>query len=477
MRFNQTKLSFSKTENLAGGEAFQESPELEFALTVLSSFAENQFYRTQSELIKRLRFLMQRISNKKFLAKTAIFARTKFGLRSISHVVAGEIAKHVKAEEWTKKYFEKTVMRPDDMTEILAYYLLNFSKPISNSLKKGLSNAFSKFDEYQLAKYRGNKNSISLADVVNLVHPKPTLKNKHALKKLIKDALRSKNTWEARLTQAGKKAQNEEEKESFKKEAWATLLKEKKIGYFALLKNLRNILETAPEAIDEAIQILTDKNIIKKARILPFRYINALKQFEENNLEGGQKVIMALNQAVEIALSNTPIFDGKTLIVLDSSGSMEEILPRASILAASLYQKNDADYLTFADEAKYLTLNSGDSVLTAARQIEEKGLGGGTNFHAIFEEANRSYNRIIILTDSQGWIGHDVPTKAFSEYKKRTGAAPRVFILDLAGYGTLQFPEKSVYALSGFSEKVFDIMKMIENDQKALFAEIEKIEL
>jgi hypothetical protein len=39
------------------------------------------------------------------------------------------------------------------------------------------------------------------------------------------------------------------------------------------------------------------------------------------------------------------------------------------------------------------------------------------------------------------------------------------------------FPEKNVYCLAGFSEKVFDIIKLLETDKDALINEIEKIEL
>ncbi|MFA7407370.1 MAG: hypothetical protein WCY93_05965 [Anaerolineaceae bacterium] len=77
----------------------------------------------------------------------------------------------------------------------------------------------------------------------------------------------------------------------------------------------------------------------------------------------------------------------------------------------------------------------------------------------------------------QGWIGRDAPTKAFNAYKERTKADPVVFSFDLQGYGTLLFPKRNVYAIAGFSDKVFDIMKLLESDKKALLHEIEKIEL
>ena len=39
------------------------------------------------------------------------------------------------------------------------------------------------------------------------------------------------------------------------------------------------------------------------------------------------------------------------------------------------------------------------------------------------------------------------------------------------------FLERNVYALAGFSEKVFDVMALLERDREALVHEIEAVEL
>jgi len=50
-----------------------------------------------------------------------------------------------------------------------------------------------------------------------------------------------------------------------------------------------------------------------------------------------------------------------------------------------------------------------------------------------------------------------------------------VFCWDLQGYGTMEFPEQQVYSLAGFSEKVFDVMGMLEEDRQALVHRIEAV--
>ena len=41
----------------------------------------------------------------------------------------------------------------------------------------------------------------------------------------------------------------------------------------------------------------------------------------------------------------------------------------------------------------------------------------------------------------------------------------------------MQFPEQSVYCLAGFSEKIFDIMKLLETDKHALINKINSIKI
>ena len=472
-RFNTA--STTKTENLAGGAAYSQSPEMELVSILLTSFANDQFYRSADDTFERLKQLIARCDNK-FVGQAAIYARTKFGMRSISHVVASELAKHITGEPWAKDFYDKIVYRPDDMMEILAYHTEKNGK-VPNSIKKGFALAFNRFTKYDLAKYRGAGKAFKLVDVVNLVHPVPVEKNAAAINALIKGELKSFDTWESELTQAGQTAVNDDEKAEFKKEVWVRLVTEKKIGYFALLRNLRNIIEQAPEVIGQAIETLTTEAVIKKSLVLPFRFTTAYEEIEK--LDKGQivrDVLVALNKAVDISVSNVPKFDGDTLVVLDVSGSMSGKPSRiGSLFSAVLVKSNNADFMVFDDDARYSNVNPTDSTITLTKQM--RFIGGGTNFHSIFIRATRKYHRIIILSDMQGWMGHDTPAKEFSDYKQRTAADPLVYSFDLNSYGSLQFPERNVFAIAGFSEKIFDVMKLMETDKNALINTIKQVPL
>jgi len=479
-KFNNSAANTNKTVNLAGGEAFVMTPELELVSALLTSFLEDKYYETGEKRQTRIEELVKKV-DPLFAAKASIFARTEFGMRSVSHVVAGVIASTVKGQEWTKRYFDKVVYRPDDMMEILSYYYANFGKNEPKALRKGFAKAFERFDEYQLAKYRSAGKEVSLVDVVNLVHPQ----HSEAIAKLVRDELRNTGTFESKLSQAGQSGD-----ENSKAAAWGELVKSGKIGYMALVKNLRNIInETNDETVDAAINILTNENRIKKSLLLPFRFLTAYEQLENNSRSS--KVLSGLSDALDKSFANVPKFEGKTLVVIDHSGSMgsgtQSHFGKGAMFGLALARSSGADLMHFGDTAEYLAFNKNDSTLTLMKWLDSlngysygtgKGhVGHGTNLNAVFEQADKAYDRILIISDMQTWVGYYHPGAALGKYKTRTGANPFIYSWDMAGYGSLAFPENRVATLAGWSEKTFDIMKLVETDKKALVNKINSIDL
>lgn len=540
------------TVNLAGGQAYVNSAKLQLVTLLFTSFlSTDKNYEKVNDTQNRLVKLISEIDDKQFIAKAAIYARDKYNMRSVSHIVAGELALLVKNEQWTKDFFNKVVIRVDDMTEILSYYASkkglknNKIRSIPNAMKKGFAKALGRFDAYQLAKYKGEGKGVKLIDLVNLIHPKPTEKNgtvevlnsdleaiykavpydsktHKLLSKIFNNAqlegkyrvssltalslglLKNTDTWESKISSAGQEAKSqivennlsEEEAEELKTElkgqGWKELLESRKIGYFALLRNLSNILKQAPDCIDKACELLVDEKLIKKSRVLPFRFLTAYNELKGQSGSGIRKILNAISQALDISLNNVPELKGKTLVVLDTSGSMTSEYIKSQnpketgsklscadigkLFAAVLYKKNiDADLMLFSDDAKYVNLNSNDSVITISEGI--RFISGGTNFNAIFRTANKAYDRVIILSDMQGWKELGSPYKStYKEYVSKYGK-PFMYSFDLSGLGSSMFPEDKVTTLAGFSDKVFDLMKNVETDKSSLIDDIEKINL
>jgi len=302
------------------------------------------------------------------------------------------LAAYASGKIWAKSCYDKVVKRPDDMLEIVAYFYAKGGKTLPNAMKKGFAKSFDRFDAYQLAKYRGERKAVKLIDLVNLVHPMPTERNSNALSDLVNGNLKSTHTWEAKLTKAGQAAKSQKEKESNKAKAWKELIESRKIGYFALLRNLRNIAEQAPDCVEAAARLLVDPKLIKRSLVLPFRYLSALDAINESKIAKKRLLIRALDQALEISLSNVPIFEGRSLIVLDDSGSMtwgktsmnRTPIQIGALFAAMLFKANDADLMRFSDNAAYVKMHFRDAAMSIADRLIKNARSGGTNFHAIF---------------------------------------------------------------------------------------------
>lgn len=503
--------------NMEKAPAWQMSPKLELAAILLTSLMTDQFYRSSQETKERIATLTAQ--EPKFAAQAALYARREFGMRSASHVAAAAIAQSAKGATWTKDFFRKIVYRPDDMAEILA--LLSDNKgqlnAVPNSVKKGFGQAISQLSPYQLAKYRLEGHKVNLADIVNLCHPKPSEKNREALKSLMQGTLRQQEenaTWEARLSAAGQEqgadeAETAELQAAAKEQAWSDLLSDNKLGYFALLRNLRNIHSQAPEALDLALEQLRDPARIKKSLVFPYRYLTAMQHTPDD-----PRIRAAISDAADIALDNAPLLPGRTLVCVDNSGSMHHAVSpavrarninrrmpagesnvqpdktileqvtaahQAAMFAAALFKaspqnkESQVDIITFGQDAKYRRdLNPRDSLLSLTFGLIENQ--GGTSYQAIFRKAaeeKQVYDRVIILSDSQSWLGHPGQT-GLKNYRQATGANPAIYAVDLVSYGTLQFPEEKCAAIAGFSEKIFDLMALLEEDRNALLNRIEE---
>jgi 60 kDa SS-A/Ro ribonucleoprotein len=477
-RFNQKASVTNSVTNKAGGTAYKMTPELELVSSLLTSFLQDTYYETGKQ--RQVSIEKQLLAcQPKFAAQAALYARNEFGMRSTSHVAAAYLADRLSGLQWASRFYNKVVYRPDDITEILALYKQHSGKTQTHAMRKGFATALGRFDSYQLAKYRGAGKGVKLVDAVNLTHPQ----NSEAIAALVADTLRSSGTFESNISKAG-----QSDEEGAKAKAWADLVSSGKLGYMALLKNLRNIIQEAPEATDEAIKQLTNEKAIRKSLVLPFRYMTAGDEIGKIPGPEAKKVLAGLSRALDISAQNIPKFEGETAVFIDKSGSMQgDAIQKSALFGAMLVKSNNADVILWDDKAETLNLNPADSIPTLAQQIlAHCRYMGGTNIAVPFQEATRAYSRILILTDQQSW-GHSVSygwgyqaTSApaeFQKYKTRTKSDAFLFNWDMRGLGSLNFPERNVATLAGWSDRVFTIMGLVERDKQAMVNEIRKIEL
>lgn len=488
--------------NYAGGQAYEKSAKTELVGRLMANFLQSTFYESADLQLGQLVQVAHKVDDPLFLAKASVYARNVFGMRSVTHVVAAVVAKmirdgNVKAgkvpaigKPWFKRYFDKVVARPDDMVEIMSYFLSHYKKPIPNSLKKGFADAFGRFDRYQLAKYKMEGKELTLRKLAKLVWPTITDKNRDAIAALWAGTLASSGTWESKLSAAGQQDTVADVAEA-KATAWKDLILEEKIAQFALLRNLRNIIQqTDAKTVNAACSLLVKPSRIKDSKILPFRYYTAYKELKGLN----KAVLDSLQCAFDIACSNVPDLPGKTLVALDVSGSMEgstygygqqkgsdSPFEIGALFAGVIAKSNPgSDLVIFSSDTKQYKVDPKKTVFETVKAIERVAQFGGTNFHSVYRWAemnNTAYDRIIFLSDGDAWMGYEAAQVSLNKYNKLKGTDTKMYFFDLAGGKTLQFKENKLFYVSGFSEKVFDLMDKLERGVGTILTEIEAVKI
>lgn len=288
----------------AGGAAASVIPQTkELERSVLACMLwEDSFYESGHEISSRINSLIKTVPAAK-VSEIARRARTEQKLRHVPLLITREMARLPSHREVVAETLDAVIQRADELSEFVSLYWKDGKQPLSNQVKKGLARAFSRFDEYQLAKY--NNGTISLRDVLFLVHPKPESRAQAALwKRLANKKLATPDTWEVALSGAKEAGQT-------KKEAWESMLAEKgKLGAMALLRNLRNMTEVG---VSDA-QIRKALRECNAERVLPFRFIAAAKYAPKFEPE--------LESLMLRCLENREKLTGKTVLIVDVSGSM-----------------------------------------------------------------------------------------------------------------------------------------------------------
>ena len=464
-KFNKKKITpVKKTRNIAGGVAFTMSPAQELTHAVLTTFLEDKAYESGSDRATRIVKLVEK-NNHEFVANLAVVARKEFNLRSVATLLLGELSQIHKGDSIVKDAIVAGSLRVDDLSELISYV----GTPVPKQVKRGIRNAILKFNRYQLAKYKGDGKEVSLVDVFNLVHPKVQHANKEqkkAWKDLMEGNLASFDTWETEISNA--------KDDKARTKAWETLIKEDKLGYMALLRNLNNLTKygVSEKVKKLAIKKLTDPEEVKKSKQLPFRFVTAY-----DNVKGDRELSDAISEAMDIAVDNVPEFSGRTLIAVDSSGSMSgDPIQKASIFAATLLKANKkADVILYDTRIRELTLSGRAPVIDTAHKIEKTLMGGGTETPLAFDYAydqyrqHKEYDRIIIISDNQSWVeyGSRSVQDAYTAYKSMTKTDPYVYAIDIQGYGTTDVKggKNKVFHLTGWSNRLLDFVAQAEKGE------------
>src|SRR5258708_1719236 len=134
-----------------GARARHISPELQLRRSVLACLLwESQFYEDGVEIAGRIAELVPKVAPEK-VAGLAVEAREQMKLRHAPLLLVREMARHASHRGLVADTLVSVIQRADELAEFVALYWKDGRVPLSGQVKKGLSAAFPKFDEYQLA--------------------------------------------------------------------------------------------------------------------------------------------------------------------------------------------------------------------------------------------------------------------------------------------------------------------------------------
>lgn len=418
-----------------GAQVYPSSATVELSRALMSCVLwEDQFYESGISIADRIAALIPQV-HPKTVALLAFTAREDMKLRHAPLLVAREMARHQYHKGLVKSLLPQIIQRADELSEFLAIYWKDGKQPLSAQVKKGLAASFTKFTEYDLAKYNRDSD-IKLRDVLFLCHAKPKDKKQEKLwKRLIEDKLEVPDTWEVALSSGADK-----------KKTWERLIKEENLGGLALLRNLRNMRE-----VNVNLSLIkTALSTMKTDKILPYRFIAAARYAPDFEPE--------LEKAMFSTLDKSQKFSGRTALLVDVSGSMDSQisgrsemtrLDAACALAVLLRELGDTSVFTFSDKLVNIPGRRGFALRDA---IVHSQPHNGTQLGGAINTIPKGYDRLIAITDEQS---HD-----------QVGAPPCKlgYMLNVAsaqngvGYGKWT-------SISGWSEHITRYIQLLEKGE------------
>lgn len=398
----------SEPVRVAGGQgalAADQTPADLLRRIVLTTFLfEDVYYSSGDEIAKAIADLVPKVDPQ----VCAEIARTAARTHRLRHVPLWIVVAMVRSPDhrpFVRRLIRDVITRADAMAELLAmYWRVNGDRaPIANSIKRGLADVFPTFDQYQLAKYAGERRAISLRDVMKLTHPRPPQGREDEFRALIEGRAPAPDTWEVALSRG------EDKRTTFMR-----LMEERKLPILAAIRNINGMISAGidPETVADYIDGRP------AGHISPIALLSALMSTPDIFAPVLERKLDQVHQHVW--------FDGVTAVILDVSGSMRSAMSKhgticrldaATYIAWMIARRSETCYVyatagsdgscvhkTQAVALAPLSLRS--AIQLAHTKMRELGGGGIFTRQAVEFVHNdlsqrQHINRLIVVSDSQ----------------------------------------------------------------------------
>lgn len=493
-----TPSATARTGNNAPGFVRDAKSEL-FLLAVSNFVGQEKFYESAQSGDNRFRDLVRQVAREDaaWIKRFLPWLRSEANMRTASIVGAVEATVALVGAKTPggRQLLDGVLQRADEPGEALGYWLSTYpGQQIPKPIKRGIADAATRlYSEYSTLKYDTDSKGLRFGDVLELTHAAPGSSlqkdlfkhlidrrhgrgdlregdlrmlydnfmlrmeaQRHPEKLLDPVALRAAGmTWEDALSLAGSKVN--------KGMLWEALIPT--MGYMALLRNLRNFDEAGVGALaaQKVIAKLTDPQEVARSRQFPFRFLAAFRA-TATNLRWGH----ALEQALNLSLSNVPQFSGRTLVLVDQSPSMFpgyyfstkntsdiSLADQAKIFGTALAMRSEgADLICYGDTSELVKFSKAESVLKILERFRQIG---GTDTGAALSRWYAGHDRVVIVTDEQTSPG-------LGNALARIPNHVPVITFSLAGYrvGHAASGTPTRITIGGLSDQAFKLLPVLE---------------
>ena len=463
-KFNRNEVKYNDNITYEGGNGYEKNPVQDWLNFLMSANLENRFYESAGEQVERFVALTNRIGKEygpEFVGKCAHFARNEIGMRSIVTLTAAILNEQIFPTK--RSFFGSILSRPDDVAELFAA-IDQLGGKRSNAVVRGAKDYLNTLNDYQIGKYKMNSKDYNMYDLINITHA-----NSGAINRYKNGILETPDTWETKVSAADSQEERNQE--------WKHLVEEHKLGYLALIRNLRNIMNAD---IDEAfieyqlVPQLANAEKIQRSKVFPYQIYTAYKNMGVYNME----VSAALDKAFRLACGNVDKLPGKSVILLDVSGSMDSPYSKNSCMsikeigacyAAMMYISQDCDFVKFGNKAIVKAYNKLDNIFSIIDQMTRNdNCGWGTNERTAFAKLRQKYDRIFLVSDMQvmndsGYCSIEGMTyKEYCEYYGDTD----IYSFDLGNYASGCTDNKNnprVHLMTSLDDSIFHLIALCED--------------
>lgn len=234
------------------------------------------------------------------------------------------------------------------------------------------------------------------------------------------------------------------------------------------------------ETVNAVANRLRDERQIAGSGILPFALYNTI---ENVDAAVPRVLVNALQDALEICVLNAPRLPGRTLVAVDSSGSMSQPVTgyrsgststlkcnqAAAFFAAAMLRANpdNVDIICFDTQVTVPTVNPRDSLTTITRSVSRNG--GGTSVSSVMvwaRQQRQTYDNIVIISDNESWADRShwygqsgtSTQELFTQYRGRSRNA-KLVLWDVVPSSNSQVSgTDNTLRVGGFSDAVFSVI-------------------